>query len=234
MTSTSNVMMVNMRERMLAGDHAAVVSIWLDSVRKLALIFFPLVAVLLITANALIVMLFTSAYERSAPIFMVWTLSMLLATLLTDGALRVLAETRFLILQNLLRLILIVALIQWFLARFDLMGAILVTLLATVAAKIVALARIKHVLKISLARLLPWRSLGVTVLIASAAAVPAMLVESLLNLPSPILLLLTGLVYSVCYYVLLQWIGPMRKDEKQMLAEWLRIPFKRLGRISKP
>jgi len=146
MTSTSNVMMVNMRERMLAGDHAAVVSIWLDSVRKLALIFFPLVAVLLITANALIVMLFTSAYERSAPIFMVWTLSMLLATLLTDGALRVLAETRFLILQNLLRLILIVALIQWFLARFDLMGAILVTLLATVAAKIVALARIKHVL----------------------------------------------------------------------------------------
>jgi len=82
--------------------------------------------------------------------------------------------------------------------------------------------------------LLPWRSLGVTVLIASAATVPAMLVESLLNLPSPILLLLTGLVYSVCYYVLLQWIGPMRKDEKQMLAEWLRIPFNRLGRISKP
>ncbi len=238
MTSTSNVMMVNMRERMLAGDRESVVSIWLDSVRKLALIFFPMVAGLLITANALIVMLFTSAYERSAPIFMVWTLAMLFATLMTDGALRVLAETRFLILQNLLRLVLIVAMIQWFLARFDLMGAILVTLLATAVAKVFALARIKHVLKIPLARLLPWRSLGLTALIASAAAVPAVLVEialveAALTVPGPILLLLTGLVYTVCYYVLLQWCGPMQKDEKQMLADWLKIPFSRLGWVSK-
>jgi O-antigen/teichoic acid export membrane protein len=239
MTSTSNVMMVNMRERMLAGDHGSVVSIWLDSVRKLALIFFPMVAGLLITANALIVMLFTSAYERSTPIFMVWTLSMLFATLMTDGALRVLAETRFLILQNLLRLVLIIALIQWFLARFDLMGAILVTLLATAIAKVFALARMKHVLKVPLARLLPWSSLAITALIASAAAIPALLLELVLiksvpGVPGPVLLLLTGLVYTACYYVLLQWCGPMRKDEKQMLAAWLRIPFNRLGRLSKP
>lgn len=238
MTSTSNVMMVNMRERMLAGDHESVVSIWLDSVRKLALIFFPMVAGLLITANALIVMLFTSAYERSAPIFMVWTLSMLFATLMTDGALRVLAETRFLILQNLLRLLLIVAMIQWFLARFDLIGAILVTLLATAVAKFLALARIKHVLKVPLARLLPWRSLAITALIASTAAVPALLleialVESALTVPGPILLLLTGLVYTVVYYVLLQCCGPMQKDEKQMLAEWLKTPFNWLRRTQK-
>lgn len=239
MTSTSNVMMVNMRERMLAGDHDSVISIWLDSVRKLALIFFPMVAGLLITANALIVMLFTSAYERSAPIFMVWTLSMLFATLMTDGALRVLAETRFLILQNLLRLVLIIALIQWFLARFDLMGAILVTLLATAVAKVVALARIKHVLKVPLARLLPWKSLGITALIASAAAIPALLIERVLTVsalspPGPILLLLTGVVYTACYYGLMQWCGPMQKDEKQMLAEWLNIPFKPFRRLPKP
>jgi O-antigen/teichoic acid export membrane protein len=233
MTSTSNVMMVNMRDRMVAGDHESVVSIWLDSVRKLALIFFPLVAVLLVTANTLIVMLFTSAYQRSVPIFMVWTLSMLFATLLTDGALRVFAETRFLIFQNLLRLVLIVGMIQWFLTRFDLVGAILVTLLATAVAKVFALARIKHVLKVPLARLLPWRSLGGTVLIAAGAAVPAMLVQSVLAVPGPILLLLAGLVYTLCYYILLQRYGPMQKDEKQMLAQWLQIPFSRLGWGSK-
>lgn len=233
MTSTSNVMMVNMREKMLAGDRESVVSIWLDSVRKLALIFFPLVAALLITAHALIVMLFTSAYERSAPIFMVWTLSMLFAALLTDGALRVFAETRFLILQNALRLVLIVGMIQWFLARFDLMGAVLVTLLATAVAKVFALARIKRVLKVPLARLLPWRSLGVTVLIAAGAAVPAMLVESVLAVPGPVLLLLTGVVYTLSYYVLLQWCGPMHAEEKRLLAEWLQVPFSRLGWISK-
>jgi len=238
MTSTSNVMMVNMRERMLAGDHESVVSIWLDSVRKLALIFFPMVALLLITANALIVMLFTSAYERSTPIFMVWTLSMLLATLMTDAALRVFAEMRFLIFQNLLRLLLIVAMIQWFLARYDLMGAILVTLLASVIAKLFALARLRHVMKVSLARLLPWKSLAITALIATAAAVPAALVEVALtkaglSVPGPILLLLTGLVYTFCYYILLQWCGPMQPDEKRMLAAWLRNPFNRLPLASK-
>jgi O-antigen/teichoic acid export membrane protein len=234
MTSTSNVMMVNMRKRMVAGDHEAVVSIWLDSVRKLALIFFPLVAGLMITANVLIVMLFTSAYERSAPIFMVWTLSMLLATLLTDGALRVFAETRFLIFQNLLRLVLIIGMIQWFLGHFDLIGAVLVTLLATAVAKVFALARIKRILKVPMARLLPWRSLGVTALIATGAAVPALLVQSAMTFPAPVLFLLTGLVYTVCYYLLLQWCGPMEKDEKQMLSDWLLMPFNRLSRVSKP
>jgi O-antigen/teichoic acid export membrane protein len=234
MTSTSNVMMVNMREKMLAGDHESVVSIWLDSVRKLALMFFPLVVGLLITATPLIVMLFTSAYQRSATMFMVWTLMMLLATLMTDAALRVLAETRFLILQNLLRLVLIIGMITWFLARFDLMGAVLVTLLATAVAKIFALARIKHVLEVPLVRLLPWRSLATTALIAAGAAVPALLVESVLTVRGPILLLIIGLVYSLCYYILLQWCGPMQKDEKRMLAEWLQIPFSRLGWITKP
>jgi len=237
-TSTSNVMMVNMRERMLAGDHEGVVSIWLDSVRKLALIFFPMGAGLLITANTLIVMLFTSAYERSAPIFMVWTVTMMFATLMTDGALRVFAETRFLILQNLLRLAVIVVTIQWFLGQFDLIGAVLVTLLAAVVSKTFALARIKHIMKVPLARLLPWRSLGVTAIIASAAAVPAFLVEvafaeSQLGVPSPIRLMVTGLVYTVFYYALLQWFGPMQKDEKQMLADWLKTPFNRLRRTSK-
>jgi len=37
----------------------------------------------------------------------------------------------------------------------------------------------------------------------------------------------------VSYYVLLQWLGPMQKDEKQMLSEWLKFPFSRLGWISK-
>jgi len=162
----------------------------------------------------------------------------LFATLMTDGALRVLAETRFLILQNLLRLLLIVAMIQWFLARFDLIGAILVTLLATAVTKVFALARIKHVLKLPLARLLPWKSLGVTAVIASAAAIPAVvleiaLIKSELSVAGPILLLLTGLVYTGCYYGLLQWRGPMQKDEKQMLAEWLKIPFNQLRRLPK-
>jgi hypothetical protein len=109
-----------------------------------------------------------------------------------------------------------------------------VTLLATAVAKVFALARIKRILKVPMARLLPWRSLGVTALIATGAAVPALLVQSAMTFPAPVLFLLTGLVYTVCYYLLLQWCGPMEKDEKQMLSDWLLMPFNRLSRVSKP
>jgi O-antigen/teichoic acid export membrane protein len=232
MTSTCNVMMVNMRDKVMAGDRGAVASIWLDSIRKLALVFFPLVAVLLISAQPLIVLLFTDSYQASVPIFMVWTLSMLLATLMTDGALRVFAQTRFLIFQNLIRLGVTIALIQWFLARFDLMGAILVTLLAMSVAKIAALARIKFVMGVPFGRLLPWSSLLAALIIACVAAGPAVLARSALtavDAPLGVVLILTGLVYSLGYYVLLQWFGPMDKDEKRMLSNALLLPLLRLG-----
>ena len=230
MTSTCNVMMVNMREKVLADDLDSAASIWLDSVRKLTLIFFPLVACLLVVAYPLIVLLFTKSYAASVPIFMVWTLSMLLATLLTDGALRVFAETRFLILQNLLRLTVIIALIPWFLQRFDLMGAILVTLLAMAVGKVVALLRLQRVMQVSVGRLLPWKSLGLSLLIAACASLPALLVQSLLPGPD---LVITGVTYTLSYYLLLRWIGPMQADEKQMLNEWVQFPFVWLGRVCK-
>jgi len=238
MTSTSNVMMVNMREKILNDDLEAAAAIWLDSVRKLALIFFPLVACLLVVAKPLIVMLFTQSYIRSVPIFMLWTLTMLFATLLTDGALRVFAATRFLIIQNSIRLILIIALIPWFLQKFGLIGAILVTLLAMGVGKVIALVWLRHIMAVSVQQLLPWKSLIRTALLSAIAAMPALLIQSLLikSTPANSLLLapelmLTGIIYSGTYYLLLRWYGPMDAEEKQMLNDWLKFPFVWLGKV---
>ncbi len=233
MTSTCNVMMVNMREKIQSGDYAAALYIWLDGVRKLALVFFPLVACLLLIAHPLIVLLFTPSYEASVPIFMVWTLTMLFTVLLTNGTLRVLAETRFLILENLIRLGVIVAMMPWFLKHFDLIGAVIVCLLALMLSRVIALGRIRFVMKVSLAQLLPWRSLGTTLLIAAGAAIPALLIMSSLAAPEAVQIVVVGLAYCVSYYLLLQWIGPMHDDEKQMLSRWLKTPFIRLGALAK-
>jgi len=230
MSSTCNVMMVNMRESSLAGDHDAVKAIWLDSIRKLALVFCPLVGVLLVTAQQLIVLLFTDTYSASVPIFMVWTVSMLFATLLTDGALRVFAQTRFLILQNLVRLALIAGLIQWFLQQYQLTGAILVTLIATAVSKAMALARIKVVMALPFHSLLPWKQLAQTLLLATLAMLPALLFKILFvdGVSGLFLLIGTGTIYTLSYYLLLQWFGPMQDDERYMLSQWVLTPFLRL------
>lgn len=230
MTSTSNVMMVNMRERLLAGDHEGAIAVWLDGNRKLAMIFFPLVAGLLLMAHPFIVLLFTDTYEASVPIFMMWTLSMLLASLLTDSALRVFALTRFLIVQNLIRLGLVVVFLHWFMSQFGLIGAVMVTLLADAFIKLLALGRIRRELKVDVRRLLPWKSLALTGLISALAVLPAWLVMSAVNAPEFVVLMLTGPTYVLSYYLFLQWFGPLEKDEQQQLTEWVQKPLTLLRR----
>lgn len=224
-TSTGNVMMVSMRERLVAGDLPGAIAVWLDGNRKLAMIFFPLVAGLLIMAHPFIVLLFTASYEASVPIFMLWTLSMVLASILTDSALRVLALNRFLIVQNVIRLVLIVLFLHWFMAQFGLIGAVMITLLASALTKALALERIRRELKIGLARLLPWKSLVVTALLSALAAIPAWLVMSSLDAAPLVLLMVTGPVYVLCYLVLLGRFGPLEPDELVQISEWLQKPF---------
>ncbi len=234
MTSTCNVMMVNMQERIKANDTQAVLAIWLDSVRKLALIFCPMVMLLIAVAQPLIITLFTERYAASIPIFMVWSLTMLWVILLTDGALRVFAQTHFLILQNLIRLGIIVALIPFFLAKFDLVGAILVTLLATVITKIIALSRLRVLMSVSFAQLLPWWSLTRCLIISVAAALPAMALSNVVVAPPVVKLALICALYGLSYYLLLQKFGPMNDDEKRMLSQWVGAPVNRVKGFIKP
>lgn len=225
MTSTCNVMMVNMQEKIKANDDAAIAAIWLDSVRKLALIFFPLVVLLIVVAQPLIITLFSERYAESVPIFVVWTISMLFATLLTDGVLRVFAQTHFLIFQNLIRLGIVVALIPWFLASFDLLGAIFVSLLAIVVSKVCALLRLRVLMSVSFAQLLPWPSLARALLIAAAAAIPALAIMPLFSTPNVAQLAVASVIYVLTYYVFIRQYGPMPDDEKQLLAQWFSAPF---------
>lgn len=230
MTSTCNVMMVNMQEKLKSGDKKAVAAIWLDSVRKLGLIFFPMVVLLLILAERLIIFLFTDTYSESVPIFMVCTLSMLFATLLTDGALRVHGQTTFLIFQNIVRLAIVVIFMPWFLEAYHLIGAIAVTLLATAVSKFIALYRLKRVMDINFRALLPWASLIATLMLACLAAIPAMLISAFLTVNDLVLLALSAMAYALTYYRLILWFGPMDSEEKAMLSNHIMQPICRVGR----
>ena len=77
---TSDVMMVKMQERLAEGRKRAVLEIWHDTTWKLALLFLPLAAFLMVDAREIIVFLFTRRYIASAPIFMVWSAMILLTT----------------------------------------------------------------------------------------------------------------------------------------------------------
>ena len=198
-TSTVNVMMVEMAEDVHARHGRSARALWHETIARLASLIFPLAAFLLVMAHVIITLLYTSSYAASVPIFMLWSLTILASVLVVDGVLRVFAQTRFLLVMNLIHLSFVALLAGPFISRFGLRGAVLVTLLATAVVKTVAVVRISRLMGARLNRALPWDRLGVAALCAALAALPTLWVTRAVTM-SPVVTLITGaLVYGAAY-----------------------------------
>ena len=205
-----NVMMVRMSEKRAEGDLRSVAGLWHQTTLRLAMIFFPMTVLVLILARDLIVSLFTSAYAASVPIFMAWSLSVLFPVFQTDGVLRVFARTRFLLVMNALRLLVILGSIFWFLSTFGLLGAVLVTLFGMLVAKVFSLAKVSRLLGTGFRGLLPWRGLATTAVLSAAAALPAYVVVKELSAHPLAGIVLGATAYVVLYVAGLAWAGMRR------------------------
>jgi O-antigen/teichoic acid export membrane protein len=200
MTSTTSVMMVKMGES--SSDHHESLALFHDTVSRLAFLIAPLAIALAVLARPFIITLYTDVYAASVPIFTVWALTMVPAIFAVDAVLRVYAQTRFLLIMNLVRLAFVAGLIGWFLGAFGLPGAVLVTLGAAVAAKGLAVTRIAQLFHVSLSQVLPWRTLGRIAARAAAAGVPAWLAASVLAHEPWLALVTGGAAYGIAYAVL--------------------------------
>ena len=228
MTSTSNVMMVRMQELRSTGNAGELIEVWRDTTLKLALIFFPLVAGLLIVADRLITLLYTSRYAGSVPVFMVGVSVIVLAAVMTDSMLRVYAQTRYLVVLNVIRLGMVAGTIFLLMKALGITGAIVATVLATVVFKAMGLMRIKRLLGCSFAQLLPWKGLGQVILITSVSALPALLVRLLLirgAVGTALVLLGSSAAYACAYTLLFYLYAPLTGAEKAALTQWAFSPL---------
>src|SRR2546422_3307780 len=101
---------------------------------------------------------------------------------------------------NVVRLGMLLLLMGWFfLSTFHLMGAVMITLAGMVLAKTMALIRIRKVLQSTYVGFLPWKSLGRTLVAAMLAAVPEVLINATLAVPTLVLLPVSGMAYTTTY-----------------------------------
>ena len=199
-------------------------AIWHDTTRKLALVFMPLFVLLVISAREIILVLFTDRYAAAIPIFMLSAAVVLVAVFQTDGLLRVYAQMRFTLFLNIIRLGVIAGMIGWFLSIFGLQGAVLITLLATVISKSLAIARAKRLMQVSAARILPWGSLAAIGAASAAAALPAWIVKTQVQLPSNSTPGADGGCFAISYAGLVLGFGLLSEGEKLAVTGWLRRP----------
>jgi O-antigen/teichoic acid export membrane protein len=216
-TSTINVLMVRMAEET---DHAEVArTLWHDTVCRLAFLLVPLAVFLVVMARPVIVGLFTETYAASVPIFTVWAVVTVLAPMLAvDGVLRVYAQTRFLLVMNVVRLAFVAVFISAFMSWFGLPGAVLVTLVGTLAAKLLGAARLASLMRIPLSQALPWGRLAGITARALAAGVPAWWIAHRVAM-APLLALFVGAgAYAATYFGLAFLATLAPRKEKQLCA----------------
>lgn len=200
MTSTVNVLMVKMAEE--GHDHHLVRTLWHETVCRLALLIVPLAVFLVIMAHNLIVGLFTTTYAASVPIFMVWALMIVPSVFAVDAFLRAYAQTRFLLMMNALRLVIVASLIGVFLSAFGLVGAVLVSLCAMIVVKGIGVVKIARLMHLRLGEVLPWdRLMGITIR-ACVAGVPVAWMAHAVAMPPLVGLVAGGALYSAIYAAL--------------------------------
>lgn len=221
-TPASSVMMVRMGEELREGRPALALSIWIDITRKLALVFFPAVAFLMVTSKEVITLLFTDAYAASAPIFSLWVLTIALSILQTDGVMRVQAQVRYLFMVNLIRLALIVVLIHPLMTAFGLLGPVLATLLAMALAKGLHLYRMRSVMGLASGELLPWRSLAAICAASASAALFVVLTRGGLGETKLSALAAEAAMFTLVYLILIFATRIVHDDERALLIGILR------------
>ena len=205
-TSTINVLMVRMAED--HNDDRAALTLWHDTLTRLAFLLVPLAAFLMVMAQPLIVGLFTETYAGSADIFRVWALAAVLPPVFAvDGVLRVYAQTRFLLVMNLLRLAIVAATIGMFITAFGLRGAVVVTLLATMFVKLLGVARVARLMRVPLHAALPWGRLAAIILGAGVSTVPVLWLTRTIAMPPLAAVAAGAALYAATYFGLFYAIG---------------------------
>src|SRR6185503_523498 len=210
-SSTCNVMMVEMAA-VQGRDNGAARWLWHETMGRLAFMIFPLAAFLIVMAREIIVLLFTSRYEASVPIFMLWSLTMLASVFLVDGVLRAFAQTKYLLAQNVIHLAIVASLAGTFLTLFGLQGAVLITLFATLVVRSIAVVRITHLMQIRLSEALPWRALATAASCAIVATIPTFAVARTAPLPPLMVLPLAGFAYALTYGAIVYGIHRRRNQ----------------------
>ncbi len=257
--SITSVLMPRMNELQLVGDRDEMIRLTARAMQKLALIYFPVYAFLLITSHTFIITLFTKQYEASASVFVVNLTLLPLGILLTDPIVRSFKELgRLFLITRVLVLLSLVAVLYYGLDHFGMTGMIAAAVGAMIVEKCIAEAMVIRKLGLSLRHLPLLANVAKTAIVAALAGFVTWVVyanvhEYLLNVGEhfaeetlhtnrlaalnfvggSLVLLISAAVFVPVFVLAANMWGIIEDEEKESVRRFVRrlLPGRRGGPI---
>jgi O-antigen/teichoic acid export membrane protein len=234
--SVGSVMLPRVSRLEQEQDNRAMVELVARVARKLALVYFPMYALLLVAGRELVVLLFTSQYAARWPIFAVYLTLVPVGVIVLDPITRAHADQRYFLLK--LRLVFFAAtIVVLALAVDDLgpIGVMALTVAVQMAGTVAAAVRLIRVMRLGRSDLAPFAVLGRIAAAAGGAGVVAAAVRLGTQPAAPLMIVvLSGIVYLMAYGVLLAVARVVNRDDVALLSQLVNrrsrnVPSSRAG-----
>ncbi|HEY0174074.1 MAG TPA: oligosaccharide flippase family protein [Pyrinomonadaceae bacterium] len=222
------------------GETREIVLVTAQTMRKLACVYFPLYAFLLVAGREFLVVLFTEQYLASWPIFVVHLTTLPTFVLITDPIMRAYAEHRFFLLKVRTVTVLLLFPALWFgTQRFGMVGAISIMVAFSLADRFVETAKAWSIVGVRWrdAALLKdfWKVAAASALSGGAAALVRGGAMAGGARPS-VVLAASGLSFGAVYVVAMALFGVVTPGERDAVRRHLgalgrRVPGRRAPNI---
>jgi O-antigen/teichoic acid export membrane protein len=210
-------------------DRREIIQLMARAMRKLAAVYFPVYALLLVVAHEFIGFLFTRRYLASVPVFTINLTLLLLAVMLQDPLFRAYVEQRFFLIRLRVALCVLLTAGLWFgTTRFGLVGAISTVVLVGVIERTVMAIRFGRILGVGRRDLGLLKDVGKLAVAAAAAGLVAEGLRYLLRGDKPLVILLAcGIVFSLVYLGAVLLTGVPTAEEKELVERKVAMLLRR-------
>ncbi len=202
------------------GDKGEVLRLTRESIRRTALIFYPVCALCIVLADPLITFLFTDAYAASVPIFQVYVLLMLFQVAPLQIIFRATGNNFPYLRISLVRVVLGLALTTGLLKLLGPIGAALAVVIIQAIVTLLCCILAGQELNEAWKQLVPWNDLAKTGALSACMAV-MILPITWLTVPKWATLILGGGVFSLLFIFFAFYLKRISELDKEILTRWV-------------
>lgn len=204
------------------GKRSKILGLWLDSLRRLAFLVYPLAVFCFQFATPMMVLLYSEKYANSALVFQIFTLILPLRIAQYGSVLKALNRTSWILWNTLISLVVTLLLSIIFLRWLGITGPAWATVIGIYLMAGISLWQISRLLHVSFWQTYPWKQLFFTMLIALLSAIPTQFLILPRHWSAFVMLLVGSLVYGVTYFILALATRVLRRSDMDFVFEFAR------------